>query len=809
MDGKFFENNLFAVAGDTGRRLEVQLLDSNNMVQNTTGISLRLNANVAGQATYAEATLVDATQGLYELDLPNGMLTAPGNWQFQWQIIGTSGEKLHSFAFTGSIGSNLSEGGSEATNFYLNADELKQMQEDLINGTFNSEVLETNIVEKLTDLETQYAPKLTEVTAQLAKKASINYVDALLMDVAKGGPVDLVYSVSSLNAKYPNGTDGTVLVLDSSFSNGAHLYVWGSAIKKWEDLGEYTPSYVADNSLNTPKISELSTSRLVNNQTDLKNAVFWKTGGSIDAIDGDSFSFTTTVVNNGLAVPVYLNGSDININMFFTANAPVSFSLLDKEKKTVTGSTFVQTGGSRINPVKVEKIFTSSELLNLGITDKCYILFNCPQTGVTTTTVNIMDLLVNNNKGPSNFDEMINEIYTKVLEKVILKVSKTDNSADFTSFVEAVRSITDSSPTNQYEIQLLDAEYDVLSELGGQTFIDSLINNTSEMQGVLLPDYVDLTGMTGGKVKLKMEIPDTGLENVPFFRASTLNLNKTNTLKNLHVIGKNVRYAVHDESNNQTSNYVRTIENCKFEHLGVKESEKNRWLSQTAYACGTGSGSVIKATNTDFIGLKYCGFSAHDNYNFQKPNILVFDNCNFYGQFDVDSIYRASARFEMLGTTTGSGFDGNVFLNNCRFNAPVLNRIYEKGFKIYGGGNTKVPYKINGTNEGNQPLFSDETLTIRAGETIQYGTPVIVKDGKVWSALTDTPSELIKGVLLESVSSGKESTIKVTGYVRGEDLKLSALVAGQKIGVVGGKYAIVTGAEYLGIAEDSVNVILI
>ena len=171
MDGKFFENNLFAVAGDTGRRLEVQLLDSNNLVQNTTGISLRLNANVAGQATYAEAILVDATKGLYELDLPNGMLIAPGNWQFQWQIIGTSGEKLHSFAFVGSVGSNLAEGATEATNFYLNADELKQMQEDLINGTFNSEVLETNIAEKLNNLEIEYAPRITAIESNMSEKA--------------------------------------------------------------------------------------------------------------------------------------------------------------------------------------------------------------------------------------------------------------------------------------------------------------------------------------------------------------------------------------------------------------------------------------------------------------------------------------------------------------------------------------------------------------------------------------------------------------------------------------------------------------
>lgn len=183
MDGKFFENNLFAVAGDTGRRLEVQLLDSNNLVQNTTGISLRLNAVVAGQATYAEATLVDAAKGLYELDLPNGMFLAPGNWQFQWQITDSAGKKLHSFAFTGNIGKNISEGGSQATNFYLNLEDLKAMQEDLVNGTIDSSILETNITEKLTNLETQYAPKLTEVTAQLAetttKENETNFYDLL------------------------------------------------------------------------------------------------------------------------------------------------------------------------------------------------------------------------------------------------------------------------------------------------------------------------------------------------------------------------------------------------------------------------------------------------------------------------------------------------------------------------------------------------------------------------------------------------------------------------------------------------------
>lgn len=177
MDGKFFENNLIAVAGDTARRLEVQLLDSNNMIQNTTGIKLRLNAEVAGKSTFTEAELVDAAKGIYKVDLANGMLLAPGNWQFQWQITDSNDNKLHSFAFTGSVGSNIAEGGSQATNFYLNVEDLKEMQEDLVSGSFDSVALETNIEGKLIELENDYAPRLVKTEQDLNRKAEKVYVD--------------------------------------------------------------------------------------------------------------------------------------------------------------------------------------------------------------------------------------------------------------------------------------------------------------------------------------------------------------------------------------------------------------------------------------------------------------------------------------------------------------------------------------------------------------------------------------------------------------------------------------------------------
>lgn len=169
MDSRYFENVLSVVAGDTGRRIEVQLLDTNGMVQDTTGLSLRLNAEIAGKATFTDATLVDATTGKYQLDLSNGMFLAPGNWQFQWLITDSAGKKLHSFAFTGNVGSNISEGGSQATNFYLNLEDLKEMQYDM--RISNDGKVYNSAGDYLRDLE-----KIMEIETTVVNEPQINTV---------------------------------------------------------------------------------------------------------------------------------------------------------------------------------------------------------------------------------------------------------------------------------------------------------------------------------------------------------------------------------------------------------------------------------------------------------------------------------------------------------------------------------------------------------------------------------------------------------------------------------------------------------
>lgn len=80
---------------------------------------------------------------------------------------------------------------------------------------------------------------------QVSKKADKSYIDTMLSSIAAGGPRELFYSLKALVDKYPNGQDGTYLVLDSSFGDGAHSFIWDDTTKKWKDLGAYITAEVA------------------------------------------------------------------------------------------------------------------------------------------------------------------------------------------------------------------------------------------------------------------------------------------------------------------------------------------------------------------------------------------------------------------------------------------------------------------------------------------------------------------------------------------------------------------------------------
>lgn len=99
-----------------------------------------------------------------------------------------------------------------------------------------------------------------QINIAIQKKANITYVDAVAMDIAKGGPKGPFYSINALKAAYPNGADGTWLVYDGSFQSpgrpeneSAHSFMWDSINLTWKDLGPYQGWELALNSVTSDK----------------------------------------------------------------------------------------------------------------------------------------------------------------------------------------------------------------------------------------------------------------------------------------------------------------------------------------------------------------------------------------------------------------------------------------------------------------------------------------------------------------------------------------------------------------------------
>lgn len=167
LNDKSLKDAFTSVVGDNGRRIEVQLVSPDGKILSTPGINLRLFADVEGTVSYTTAQLLDLSTGKFRIDLNKGLFLKPGEWEFQWQITDVDGYKLHSFPFWVNVGKNISEGGSDAYNFYIDAEKLQenlekvlQIQDDFINESFNSAVLEAKVVERYNNLEEQYATEL-------------------------------------------------------------------------------------------------------------------------------------------------------------------------------------------------------------------------------------------------------------------------------------------------------------------------------------------------------------------------------------------------------------------------------------------------------------------------------------------------------------------------------------------------------------------------------------------------------------------------------------------------------------------------
>jgi hypothetical protein len=393
--------------------------------------------------------------------------------------------------------------------------------------------------------------------------------------------------------------------------------------------------------------------------------------------------------------------------------------------------------------------------------------------------------------------------FVKGLSTVREITVKKDGTGDFTSVVAAVNSIKDSSKNKIYNVVLYDAEYDIIAELGGNTWLATITESSSEREGLQLPDYVNLKGAID-KVHLKGYIDDSVATSTITSRVSTVNCWMNNDFENLKFTGYNMRYAIHDETNNAFSDYTRRMKNCDIIYLG-----KATGMSAPGNGNGGGAGSGGKYYYENcYFESPFIPYALHDNSNFKKGLHVEFNNCEF------KSLGTYALRFGSHGTTNQHH---DVLLNNCMFGGKLLqfeevtNSGIGHNFYIKGGGNTPTPYVLtDSTNDPNYFEFSDEVGVFKNydGAVLTKGTPVRLIGTSVSKLITTDGYYLFYGVVLKDIPVGGYGKVKFKGYLRKQDTNLATIAVGDRIGIVNGELAVVTNNDFVAIATGSNDLLL-
>ncbi|WP_105107652.1 hypothetical protein [Streptococcus suis] len=408
------------------------------------------------------------------------------------------------------------------------------------------------------------------------------------------------------------------------------------------------------------------------------------------------------------------------------------------------------------------------------------------------------NLLPNLDYGSSAFESDIPFVNARA--KTDFTVKK-DGSGDFTNLVAAVNAVGDGTVDKPINIYVHSGTYDILAELGGDSWLQTVESTNSERLGIVVPDYVNIIGV--GDAKLHLEVPDDKTTANTAKRISLLNVWKHNTIKNLKMYVKNTRYVVHDETNNSYhNNDVRYID-CYMEHKGNKPGV---WASTQAYAAGTGSNGNYLFENCTFKSASI-PFSMHDNAN-QDGNTIKIRKCTF-----VSGDTETAIRFGSHGQNTKMSY---VTIENCNIDKAVkqFEEVSGSGvgnhFRISGGGNTVVPYiNINSAGRKERIEFADEVrvLTNSSQQQITIGQPVKLV-GNTIQPLGPNEPWLFYGLSLDEIVPGQSGIVKYAGYVAKLDTGISTLSQGQRIGLVNGNLSTVDAGDFIGYAVDANNILL-
>lgn len=219
---------------------------------------------------------------------------------------------------------------------------------------------------------------------------------------------------------------------------------------------------------------------------------------------------------------------------------------------------------------------------------------------------------------------------------------------------------TIASRSKPVEIHINSGTYDILSELGGTTFLATLEDSSSNRNGINLNPFITLIGH--GKVLFTYLPEDSVSTYATTSKASPIEIWGDVRMENINIIAKNCRYCVHDESNNANeyafSHHV--YERSYIHHLGNIDGG---WTSCDAIGQGTSNGNLYEYINCVLKSDSFYAFSTHNNENQNDGNTLVFDGVEFVGN---NNGYAVKFGYYLHNTT-----ESNIFFKSCKTNNPI------------------------------------------------------------------------------------------------------------------------------------------
>lgn len=363
------------------------------------------------------------------------------------------------------------------------------------------------------------------------------------------------------------------------------------------------------------------------------------------------------------------------------------------------------------------------------------------------------------------------------------KVITVGTGKMFSTLKAAVESITDAnSYINPYVIEVYPGTYDTLSGYTSEQIESANVSGVNFTQstfvGVKLTDGMSIRGVGGTRdaIILTAEL-NTGDYNATIRgNISTLNIQGRGFIENMTIIGKNIRYCVHDDFVEPTN----TLGWRRLKDLAFKGDN----LAYPPYCTTYGAGMTMPR---DYI-IENCDFGfdlgIHSSGNYKRGCRIEVKNCKGH-------------RFRIGDYASAEGEAKNhVLVNDCSFEAILINRqntSLSSHMLVSGTGGVNAMVKCQ----------SDEIYALgmidKAPAGLSVGT-LVGRTSTNFALEATTDIEIAYGVVVAVDSDF--SYVQREGYVPSNLIGLSGLSQGDYV-TVDSSGAIISGDT----AENSIGVV--